>query len=44
VEFDVKGFMAIVFQHEFDHVNGILFVDKAYQTEKKKTDSRTALR
>lgn len=31
VEFDAKGFMAIVFQHEFDHLNGILFIDKATQ-------------
>jgi len=28
-EMDVKGFPAIVWQHEIDHVNGILFVDKA---------------
>lgn len=33
VEFDAKGFMAIVFQHEFDHLNGILFIDKATRTE-----------
>ncbi len=34
VEFDVKGFMAIVFQHEFDHINGILFIDKAISVTK----------
>lgn len=28
-EMDVRGFPAIVWQHEIDHVNGILFVDKA---------------
>lgn len=33
VEFEVKGFMAIVFQHEFDHLNGVLFIDKAIRTE-----------
>lgn len=34
VEFDAKGFMAIVYQHEFDHLNGVLFIDKAIRTEK----------
>lgn len=34
VEFDAKGFMAIVFQHEYDHLNGVLFIDKAIRTEK----------
>ncbi len=43
VEFDAKGFMAIVFQHEYDHVNGVLFVDRAYATEKK-SKAKTALR
>ncbi len=33
VEFDVKGFMAIVFQHEFDHLNGVLFIDRASRIE-----------
>ncbi len=28
VSFAVKGFPAIVFQHEMDHLDGILFVDK----------------
>ncbi len=26
---DLKGFPAIVFQHEIDHLDGILFIDKA---------------
>ncbi len=26
---DTKGFMSIVFQHEIDHLNGILFIDRA---------------
>lgn len=25
----LKGYLAVVFQHEFDHLKGILFVDKA---------------
>lgn len=29
VEFDAKDFMATVYQHELDHLNGILFIDKA---------------
>ena len=28
VTHDVEGFLAIVFQHEIDHLNGILLVDK----------------
>jgi len=42
VEFDVKGFPAIVFQHEFDHLEGTLFIDKAYKILKGK--EKTALR
>lgn len=29
VEFDAKHFPAIIFQHEIDHLDGILFIDKA---------------
>ncbi len=29
VEFDVKAFPAIIFQHEIDHLDGVLFIDKA---------------
>ena len=29
VEMDLRNFEAIVFQHEIDHTNGILFIDKA---------------
>ncbi|MEK7115954.1 MAG: peptide deformylase [Patescibacteria group bacterium] len=28
IEFDVQGFLAIVFQHEMDHLNGVLYIDK----------------
>ncbi len=29
----LKGYLAIVFQHEYDHLNGILFVDRVNQKE-----------
>lgn len=29
VEFEAKQFPAIIFQHEIDHLDGILFIDKA---------------
>ncbi len=29
IEFDASGFRATIFQHEIDHLNGILFIDKA---------------
>jgi peptide deformylase len=32
IEFIAKGFPAIVFQHEGDHLDGILFIDKATKT------------
>lgn len=28
---ELKGYPAIVFQHEYDHLDGILFVDKMYK-------------
>ncbi|PAT01411.1 peptide deformylase [Candidatus Izimaplasma bacterium ZiA1] len=28
IEIKLDGYMSIVFQHEFDHLNGVLFVDK----------------
>lgn len=28
VEEDVEGFLAIVMQHEYDHLNGVLFVER----------------
>jgi peptide deformylase len=28
VEFDVSGFVATIFDHEIDHLNGVLFIDK----------------
>jgi len=29
VQFEAKAFPAIIFQHEIDHLDGILFIDKA---------------
>lgn len=31
VALDLKGFSSVVFQHEIDHLDGILFIDKAYK-------------
>lgn len=31
VVLDLKGFPAIVFQHEINHLDGILFIDKAHK-------------
>lgn len=30
----IEGFSAVVFQHEYDHLNGILFTDRIKQQEK----------
>ena len=32
VTMQLSGYMAIIFQHEFDHLDGILFVDKLTET------------
>lgn len=34
VEVEGRGMTANVYQHELDHLDGILFVDRAYRTEK----------
>ena len=31
----LKGYLAVVFQHEYDHLNGILFVDRANNIDPK---------
>jgi peptide deformylase len=36
-EQDFDGFLAHVIQHEVDHLNGVLFVDKVEDTESYKT-------
>lgn len=33
VNMKVKGFPAIIFQHEIDHLDGILFIDRAHKVE-----------
>ena len=33
VRLRLKGYVAVVFQHEFDHLNGILFVDRIDKDE-----------
>ncbi|MFH1078619.1 MAG: peptide deformylase [Patescibacteria group bacterium] len=39
--FDVKGLDAVVFQHEVDHLEGILFIDKAKEITKGKERLKT---
>ena len=36
-EQDFDGFLAHVIQHEVDHLNGVLFVDKVEDTKSYKT-------
>lgn len=36
VELDASGFQATIYQHEIDHLNGVLFIDKAKKTWGKK--------
>lgn len=36
LEWDVEGFLAIVFQHEYDHLEGKLFIDRINQKDKMK--------
>ncbi|SOV14027.1 peptide deformylase [Plasmodium sp. gorilla clade G2] len=36
----LKGIHARIFQHEFDHLNGVLFIDKLTQMEKKKVRAK----
>lgn len=33
-EWDVQGFLAIVFQHEYDHLDGKLFIDRINKNDK----------
>lgn len=42
IEIKTGGLLAIIFQHEIDHLNGILFIDRAISTHKitpEKADS-----
>jgi len=37
VEIDASGLLARVLQHEIDHLNGVLFIDRLSEKEKKRT-------
>ena len=37
VEIDAKGLLAIIFQHEIDHLDGILFIDRAHTLREPST-------
>ena len=39
VEFDASGFQAIVYQHEIDHLDGILFIDKIVGSQESEVGS-----
>ncbi len=39
IEFDAYGFMARIIQHEVDHLNGSLFVDKVITKDKKRIEN-----
>jgi peptide deformylase len=34
IELELRGFLATVFQHEFDHLDGVLYVDRITDTTK----------
>jgi peptide deformylase len=36
----LEGFVARIFQHEFDHLNGVVFVDRMEPTERTKNRKR----
>jgi peptide deformylase len=36
LDFDADGFLSIVLQHEIDHLNGVLFIDKLSYSRRKK--------
>lgn len=43
VKLKVDGWMARIFQHEIDHLNGVLFTDKATQVWKPRDDEEVEL-
>lgn len=43
VKLKVDGWMARIFQHEIDHLNGVLFTDKATQVWKPKDNEEVPL-
>lgn len=34
-EIDARGWLARIFQHEYDHLNGVLYVDRLGETDRK---------
>ena len=42
LEFDAEGFMAKCIQHELDHLNGILFIDRLSSLKRQRIDTRLA--
>ena len=38
IEFSAEGMFARVIQHEIDHLNGVLFIDKAIEITKGELD------
>lgn len=40
----IKGFPAVVFQHEIDHLNGIIYVDRLTSTKTLTTEAELAKR
>lgn len=42
IKIKAKGWLARIFQHEIDHLNGILFTDKAIQVWKPKENEKTS--
>lgn len=43
VELEVSGLFAVVFQHEIDHLDGILYIDKAIEVFDKTSGKKIAL-
>jgi peptide deformylase len=43
VKYKVDGWLARIFQHEIDHLNGVLFTDLATEVWKPKDDEETPL-
>ena len=43
VKIKAEGWLARIFQHEIDHLNGVLFTDKATQVWKPKEDEEVPL-
>jgi peptide deformylase len=40
VEIATSGLLSIIFQHEIDHLDGVLFIDRAYHTEALHPDKK----